>query len=212
VPSTRGCARGGSRACVEIAVGRRGDAAREPGDSARDGAIARRPVAELATAVASPALHAPCLRERASVEPARGDLTHLARKARDVDGGRAIGFRPIAELTVLVGPPALDSACARERAGVIVACGDRLDAARQTGDVHGGRAVVRGSVAQLAVVVQAPALDPARGRERARVSKARGDRGNAAREAGDVDRGGACGRPAATELARAVVTPALGPA
>ena len=68
----------------------------------------------------------------------------------------------------------------------ITAGGDRLDAAFKTGNVDRGSGDRLSFRPELAVAVVAPALDAARGHERAAVGlTAGGDRGRAAGKAGD---------------------------
>src|SRR5437016_3443811 len=143
---------------------------------------------------------------------AGGDSDDAARKPGDVDRGRAVGLRPVAERAVVIVAPALDPASARERAGVGAAGGDGGDAAGKPGGGDGGQAGAGRRVAELAVVVVAPALDPACARERTAVVDARGDGGDAACKPGDVDRSESGARRPVTELAVVVVSPALDPA
>src|SRR5205823_1314653 len=85
-------------------------------------------------------------------------------------------------------------------------------AAGKAGDRDRGQTAGRRPVPELAVAVEAPALDPARARERATVITVGGDRAHAARKAGDGDRGVAAGCRPVPELAARVTTPALDPA
>src|SRR3990172_5015039 len=116
----------------------------------------------------------------------------------DVDRDAALGHRVVSELAVFVGAPALDPAASRQRTGVVVARGDRADAAREARDVDGDVAV-------------APALDSAAARQRAGVPGARGNRADATREARNVDRAAAVGRRAAAKLPIMAGPPALSP-
>ena len=90
--------------------------------------------------------------------------------------------------------------------------GDGADPAGQAADVHWGQAVGRAAVAELAIEVPAPALDPAAGGEGAGVSLARGNGADPAGQAADVHWGQAVGRAAVTESADDVQAPALDPA
>src|SRR5207245_597792 len=123
--------------------------------------------------------------------------------------GRAVGLHPVADLAVVIGSPALDRACARERAALGAAGGDGGDAACKPGDVDRGQPGGRRAVAELAVAVGAPALHSASARQRAGVQGAGGDGGDTACEPNDVYRGRAAGLRPIAELAIAVVAPAL---
>ena len=116
---------------------------------------------------------------------ARGDGRDPAGQPGDVDGGKSVLPSPIARIP----SPALDAARGGQGAGVGTARGDGDHAAGQPGDVHRGRAVRCRAVAQLAVAVRPPALDPARRGQGAGVVLARGDGGHAAGEATNVHRG-----------------------
>src|SRR5439155_1604562 len=158
----------------------------------------------------APALDAAAARERAAVEATGGDRGHAAGHAGDVDRRQAVARRSVAELAGVVGAPALDAACASERAAVLQADRDRSHASTQAGDVHPAHAVTGTPAPHLALAVCAPALDAAGARERAAVVVAGGDCGHAAAQAGDVDRREAsAGRSIAQRAA--VVAPALTP-
>src|SRR5204863_6630483 len=122
---------------------------------------------------------------------ARGDGCDAARKPGDVDRSESGARRPVTELAAVVVAPALDPACARERAGVGAAsCGDGGDAACETGNRKDrDRTVDPRPVAELAVAVGAPALHSASARQRAGVQSAGGDGGDTACEPNDVYRG-----------------------
>ena len=147
-----------------------------------------RPVPQLAEAVVAPALDPARARQRAGVDAAGGDRADAAREPADVDRDVALRVRPVPQLAEEVVAPALDPARARQRAGVDAAGGDRADAARKPADVDRDVAIRGRPVPQLAEGVVAPALDPARARQRAGVGAAGGDRADAAREPADVDR------------------------
>ena len=95
---------------------------------------------------------------------------------------------------------------------VVVPGGDGSDPIAEPADVHRGKAIRLRPVAQLAVIVRAPALDPAAAGQRAGVVAARRDRTDPAGEpltsTGVSAIRCACRRPAG----RIVVTPALDPA
>src|SRR5439155_794475 len=107
--------------------------------------------------------------------------------------------------------PALDPTRARQRACVGVGSGDRGHAARKAGDLDGRESVAPGAVADSPARVEAPALDPTRARQRARLVTAGGDRGHAARKAGDADRGAPAAPGAVAELSVAVAAPTHDP-
>src|SRR5204863_7939827 len=115
-------------------------------------------------------------------------------------------------LAPAVGARALDPAGPGERAGVDGAGGDRGHAAGEAGDGHRGMAVGTRPVAELADVILAPARDSAHAGERTGVLVTGGDRGLAAREAGDGDWLMALDRGPVPELAPPVVAPAIDPA
>src|SRR5439155_1061441 len=173
----------------------------------------RRPVAELAVGVEAPALDPAGARQRAGVVGAGCDGRDAACKPGNVDRGRAVGLRPVAELAVGIVAPPLDPACARERAGAVAAGGNGGDAACKTNDVDRGRAAGCPPVAELAAAVVAPALDPACARERAAVQAGSADGGGGAGAPEPVDggRGGAGGRGSVVALAVGVPAPALVP-
>jgi hypothetical protein len=205
------CARQGT--CVEAAGDETGDATRQAVDIDRCVAIGRRPVADLTDLVIAPALGPARARERATVPAAGSDRVRTGLKPGDVDRSRtqAAAGPVVAELARTVRAPALDAACARQRAGVVAAGGDRDHPGRETGDVDRCGAVGRRPVAELSEEVPAPTLDPARVGERARMRVAGGDRDHPARKAGDVDRCVAFGRRPVSELTGAVGAPALRP-
>src|SRR5262249_37190280 len=109
---------------------------------------------------------------------------------------------------VPVEPPAFDRAGAHERAAVGIAGADRNDSASEPGDGGRGEVAGRRAVAELAVVVLAPAFDAAGTREGARMGVPAGDRGHSA-EAGNGHRREAVGPRAVAELSAVVVSPAL---
>src|SRR5262249_2851793 len=100
---------------------------------------------------------------------------------------------------------------ARERAGVELARGDRGHAARQPGNSARRVTLGRRPVAELAVAVVAPALDPAGAREPAGGGEAGANGGHAAPQPGDRDRRVRLDRGPGAELAVGVVAPALDP-
>ena len=149
--------------------------------------------AELPVAVVAPALDGAVVEERAGVVAAGGDRGGGAAGA-EVDGGEVVAHLAglvaavvgvaEAELAVAVVAPALDGAVVEQRAGVVVAGGDRGGGAAGA-EVDGGKvvahlaglvaAVVGVAEAELAVVVVAPALDGAVVEQRAGVRPSRRD-------------------------------------
>src|SRR5437867_2982521 len=212
VAPARDAAAAGERAGAVLTGRDRLHSLRKAGDRDRLAVVSGRAVPELAPAVVAPALDAAAARERARVTPAGRDRLHPLRKAGDSVGCQtAAGGRAVPELAGVVGPPALDGARARERAGVRPAGGDRLDPLRKAGDSVGCQTAAGGrAVPELAGAVGPPALDGARARERAAGRSAGGDRLDPLRKAGDsVGCQTAAGGRAVPELAGAVVAPAL---
>jgi hypothetical protein len=182
-------------------------------DRGRGVAIGRRTVAELALAVAAPALEERAARHvRARVGVS--ELTSERQQpdgAADVDRGRggACSPRAVAELAAAVGAPALEERAARHvRARVGASERQQPDGAA---DVDRGRgvAISRRAVAEPAVAVAAPALEERAGRHvRARVVDSDCQQPDGAADV-DRGRGGASGRRIVAELAVVVVAPAL---
>jgi hypothetical protein len=114
---------------------------------------------------------------------ATAERGETACKPEDVNWRPPIGRRPVSELAEVVPAPALGAAGARHCTCVEFARGKPDNARRQAGDVDRSVAIGRRPIAELAHLVFAPALEPAPGRERARVVAAGGNRGNAASEA-----------------------------
>jgi len=169
----------------------------------------RRAVAELAPEVPAPAL------EECAVRHVRARVVASERQqpdgATDVDRGRggASGRRAVAELAVAVPAPALEERAARHvRARVVASERQQPDGAADVDRGRGG-ASGRRAVAELAVAVEAPALEERAVRHvRARVGVSERQQPDGA---ADVDRGRgvAIGRRAVAELAVAVPAPAL---
>jgi len=132
-------------------------------------------VAELTLVVPAPALDPAAASQRASVAGSRGDGTDPAAELANVDWGRAVRIRPVAQLAVAVRAPALDPAAAGQGAGVVESRGDGADPAAEPANVDRGRLGLGRPVAELAVVVQAPALDRTGAGQRAGVAGSRGD-------------------------------------
>src|SRR5690606_21715150 len=109
---------GHHRATVLRADADRARAAREAADIDRHVAVAAGAVAELAPAVAAPALDAATAGARAGVAIARGDRGDATRKPAHVDRHVAFRVAVVAEFTVLVRAPALRTAAAGDGTGV----------------------------------------------------------------------------------------------
>ena len=178
-------------------------------DRGRGGATGRRAVAELAVVVVAPALEERAARhERARVE---GSERQQPDGTADVDCGRggASGRRTVAELAVVVVAPALEERAGRHvRARVGVSERQQPDGAADVDRGRGG-ALGRRAVAELAVAVQAPALEERAARHvRARVVASERQQPDGA---ADVDRGRgvAIGRRIVAKLAEGVQAPAL---
>ncbi len=198
---------------IAPARGDRPNAAGEPSDNNRNPAGQPRAVAELAALVAAPAADPTAARDGARVFAAHRNPSCTRFEAEYSDGdqtpGRRVGhcrvrYGAIPELADMVVAPAHHPAAARERARVLHARCDRRHAVRQAHHVDRDAAGGRRAIPELPVFVEAPALHPARGRDRTGVVVAGADRADAAREAEDIDRAaGAAGR------AGPVVAPAL---
>jgi hypothetical protein len=178
-------------------------------DRGRGGAIDRRAVAELAVAVVAPAL------EERAVRHVRARVVGSERQqpdgATDVDRGRGVacGRRAVAELAHGVVAPALEERAGRHvRARVDVSERQQPDSAADVDRGRGG-ALGRRIIAELAVVVPAPALEERAARQvRARVEASERQQPDGAADV-DRGRGGAIDRHAVTELAVVVGAPAL---
>ncbi len=93
-----------------------------------------------------------------------------------------------------------------------MARGDCTDPAGQSADVHFSKARRGGTVTELTVAVEPPALDPAAGGPGTGVQAACGDGADPAGQATDILRGQAIRVEPIPELAVEVVAPALDPA
>src|SRR4051812_43315733 len=92
---------------------------------------------------------------------ARRDGRDARGQAQDVDRDEALGRRAVADLAEAVDPPAPDPAARGEGARVALAGRHGDDARRQAHDVDRDVALGRRAIAELAIIVAAPALDPA---------------------------------------------------
>src|SRR5262249_50879219 len=121
--------------------------------------------AELADIVLAPAAHHPARVERARELVAGAELLRR-RQARDRRRRAVVAVGAVADLAVAVLAPALDRLIGEHRARVRRAERDLLRG-RDAGDLHGHAAVAR-AVAELALIVAAPAPHGAAIVERAR--------------------------------------------
>ena len=151
--------------------------AAEPGNVDRRSTVRIRPVAQLADVVSAPALDPPAAGHSAGVVVPRGDGADPAVEPANVNRRNTVGIRPVAQLADRVRAPALDPAAAGHSAGVAMEAprGDGADPAAQRANVNRRNTVRLCPVAQFAVVVSAPALDPAAAGQRAGVLLPRGD-------------------------------------
>src|SRR5258706_5837098 len=167
---------GGGQGAGVIGSHRNGaDAAGEPADVHGRVALDGRAVADLAVGVVAPALDAAAGGQGAGVEVAGCDGADAAGEPADVHGCETLGGGAIAQPATAVVAPALDAAAGGQGAGVIHARCDRNHPAGQPGHVGGCGAVNGRVIAELAVAVAAPALDPAAGGQGAGVGPSRPD-------------------------------------
>ena len=172
------------------------------------------PFPRLPGAVVAPALHPTCAHERAREIGAQAAQARQwrsrRRSARKRQPGNRWGARTVTELAVRVAAPAGSPTAARECARVLATHRDRCDTRREAQHIHrdqtpgldeGVELPWDRAIPELGDMVEAPALHPAAGRQRARVLPAGCDRDHAAREAHDIRREGAGGRRAVPELA-----------
>jgi len=185
------------------------DPARQQNHVYRRVTVGGRAVAQLTVPVGSPALDPIARSPRAGVIPTGGDGADPARQPAHVYRSQALGGRAVAQLTVVVGSPALDPAARSQRTGVIITGGDGADPARQP--AHGYRlgAVGGRAVAQFTVPVVSPALDTAARGQRTGVIPTGGDGADPARQPAHIYRRGAVGGRAVAQLTVPIPSPAL---
>ncbi len=185
----------------------------KPAHLYRGGAARCGAVAELAVSVLPPTLDPAALGQGAGVRSPSSDGAHPAGQAAHVDRGISFHVGAVAQLAVIVISPALDPAGAGPGAGVSSPGGDGSHPAVQPADViRGVSTIFRGAVAELAIIVDAPALDPAGICQRAGVTSPGGDGSHPAGEPAYVIRGISVRIGPITELASSITTPALDPA
>ena len=126
-------------------------------------------VAQLTSPVIPPAHDLAARSKRTGVPKATCDGGHAAAQPDHIHRRAALVGCAVAQLAILIPPPALHPAARDQRTGVISACGDGGYAAGQPGYVHRRAALVGGAVAQLTRIVIPLALDPAAGTNRTSV-------------------------------------------
>ena len=163
------------------------DAGGEAGDVHRGVPVYRGPVAELASPVIPPALHAARVEHSTGVLPSSHDGLHTGGEAGDVHRRHSVNTGPVAELAPAVVPPASHATRVEHGAGMSTTSRDGL-AGEEAKDVHRRRLVHRGPVAELATVVVPPALHDTGCEHGAGVGATSRDGLHAGGEAKDVDR------------------------
>ncbi|MCO5319824.1 MAG: hypothetical protein M9922_00335 [Microthrixaceae bacterium] len=133
---------------------------------------------------------------------AAGEATNLHRHAR-------IGRGAVAELPVIVLAPAPDRSASGDRTRMPRAGSDGGDAAGEAINLHRDARIGRGAVAELPVIVLAPAPDRSASGDRTRVMRAGSDGGDAAGEAINLHRHARIGCGAVAELPVIVLAPTL---
>src|SRR5262245_35554931 len=130
----------------------------QPSDVDREGTVGRRAVTELSGHVGSPTPHATPRGERTRVVRPSRDRDNPGAQTGDVDRGGAVGGRAVAELSPVVQAPTTNPTAAEQRAIVKGGGLDGEDVRAQTDDIDGNEAPRIGTVAELAVVAEPPAL------------------------------------------------------
>jgi len=133
---------------------------------------------------------------------ATGQTGHCHRR-------EALSGTAIAELTLRVRTPALDSAASGQSAAVVHVSTDGAHATCQAGYFHRREAVAGAAVAKLAGAVATPALDTTSSGQGAAVLQAGTDDATATREAGHVHRREALSGAIVAKLPEVVATPTL---
>src|SRR3954468_12149035 len=118
----------------------------EPDNSDRSMVFDRRTGAELSGVVVAPTLHRTCIRQRACVLDARGDLGDARAETGHVDGHVALGCGAVTELAMVVAAPTLDGSRDGERARMVVSSRDHSRIGLQTDDVDRPGPFNRGAV------------------------------------------------------------------
>ncbi len=177
-----------------------GRATGEADDVNRHIAVGGGVVTQGAGVVVAPALDRAGVGDRAGVVGADTDRLDPGREADDVHrrgagvGRHAIDVQAhrcaVAQLTQLVGTPALDAAGVGEGAGVARAAGDLPHPAGQAGDGHRNRAVGGGAVTELTHGVATPAFRPTAAGDGAARPGAAAEDGDALNHGRDHDRQG----------------------
>lgn len=149
--------------------------ARQARNGIRDGnGDSRRRIADLAVEIIPPALHSASGSEDAGMVSSRRYHRHSAGKAVYVDWlYRRSSNGRIAQLSIRVRAPALDSSCARERASVGTSERYRRYAGSEVRIIQRDAASGIDAVSKLAYVVEPPAFQNSRVHERARMRASR---------------------------------------
>src|SRR5262249_26692129 len=128
-----------------------------------DGAVDRGAVAELAVEIVTPALDRAGGGERARLLGPGSDGEDTGGEAHHVHRDRTARGGAVAELAILIVPPALDRANGGQGARMGGPGEGREDTGGEARYAHGERAVGLGAIAELTPAIVAPALDRARG-------------------------------------------------
>ena len=140
---------------------------------------------------------------------ARGDGDHTTAQPYHVYG-RALGLSgAIAQSTIKVHPPALDTAGASDSTGVVDSHRYRVHAAAQPHHTHGYDPLAPAAIAQLTVAVITPTLDTTCAGEGTGVGSTRSNGDHAAAQPHNIYRCTLVDPAAIAQLTKPVPTPAL---
>ena len=121
-------------------------------------------VAQLAVDIIAPALDSSASGHGTGMIASSADIRHPAGQRAHIHRDVAVGWRAvIAQLAIYVEAPAFDPPAGGQGAGVIQASRNLLDTAGQPADGYWQRPEGVRGIPQLAVIIVAPALDPASG-------------------------------------------------
>jgi len=143
------------------------------------------------------------------VVAAEHDRRAAAGQPAHVHGRGSVGDGRVADLPVVVVTPALGAAARGEGAGVFAACEDARNAAGQSAHIGWSLARAGRAIAHLPVGIVAPAFGAAARGERAGVSRACRNGGDAARQPAHIGRRGAREQGAIAQLSLRITAPAL---
>ena len=135
----------------------------------REPLIVERSVANLAGSVLTPAFDATSVHECASVVVAGCDGFDSGGQSADSDWDKTLRLSVVPKLAAVIRAPAFDGARRRQRARMTCPGRYRRDACGKPRNVDRRQPLIRRVIAELAVVVGAPALDTAHSDDRARV-------------------------------------------